>query len=143
MIGCALGIGTLGFIPSQIPGESLAAVGDMRSPAFFPIVAGSLILVCSILLAVRALAGRIDVHTVTVERPASVAAVVAIFVLLTVGAQYVGMVTSSALSILAMAVVLGYRNLPVLAVIVISVPLAIYVLFERILRILLPHGALF
>lgn len=38
----AIGTTTLSLVPDEIAGQTLAAIGDMNSPAFFPIIAAFL-----------------------------------------------------------------------------------------------------
>jgi tripartite-type tricarboxylate transporter receptor subunit TctC len=57
LIGLAcvsVGAAALALVPSQVPGETLAAVGEPTSPAFFPILAAGVLALLRIALAAQA-----------------------------------------------------------------------------------------
>ena len=141
----AVGGAILALVPYEIAGQTLAAVSDMNSPAFFPIIAAALLIICGLVLGVGALAAiRVGGHEdVEFKRRGSVLTVMAIFVLFAIGTNFLGMIPSAVLTILAMAWFLEYRNAWVLIPVAVGVPAVIYVLFERVLLILLPRGVLF
>jgi hypothetical protein len=141
----ALGAAMLALIPVEVPGESMAAIGDMASPAFFPIVSAGAIVVLGALLGVKALlqpaAGR---HAWEApERPAALAAVAALFCLYAAGIHHLGMISASVVLLLAMPWLFGLRNRIVILVVAMLTPLTVYLLFERALLVLLPHGRIF
>ena len=145
LVSLAIGAAILAFVPDEIAGQTLSAIGDMNSPAFFPIIAAALMVLCGAILALGSAARRQsgDDDWVTFKRPGPVLTVMAMFVLFATGTHYIGMVASSVITILVMAVFLGYRNLWVLVPVALLVPAVIYLLFERVLLILLPRGTLF
>ncbi len=140
-----VGAGTLLLVPSQISGETLAALGNMESPAFFPILAAWLIIVCSVGLGVRSLTrgGAGQQARVEFPRPWSVLSVIVIFVLFAAGTYYLGMVPAAVLMIMVMAYLLEYRNPKIVLPVAVAVPVGIYLLFEKLLLILLPSGVIF
>ena len=144
LISLAIGVLTLALVPKEIAGQTLAAIGDMNSPAFFPIIAALLMTICGATLALRAIArGSTDKEaTIEFKRSGSVFTVMAMFVLFAVATHFIGMLVSAVATILVMAWFLNYRNLWVLIPVAVAVPAVIYLLFERVLLILLPRGVL-
>lgn len=145
LVAAAIAVGVLVSVPREIAGETLAAITDMGSPAFFPILAACVMLFCAIALALKAIQ---DVRAgiglaVEFERRTTVSAVMGMFVLFAIGTYYVGMLLSAFVTIILMATWLGYRNWWLLPVVALAVPASIYVLFERVLLILLPRGLVF
>ena len=145
LVAGALGIGTLILIPYQIAGESIAALGNLQSPAFFPSFIGIVMIACAVALVCRAAAATREGRGLHVDFPrfSFVAAVGAIFILFAVGSHVVGMLPSSVIIILVLAYLWDYRDFRVLIPVAVLVPLAIYVLFEKTLLIILPRGLVF
>lgn len=141
----AIGASILALVPDEIAGQTLAAIGDMNSPAFFPIIAAALMAICGVCLALEALAKTYGDKDANIEfkRPGSVFTVMAMFVLFATATHFIGMLVSAVATILVMAWFLNYRNLWVLIPVAVAVPAVIYLLFERVLLILLPRGVLF
>ncbi len=141
----ALGIGVLAAVPTEVPGATLASISDMRSPAFFAIVNGGFLIFCGLVLLVQSLVGK-SAGSKPAEEPPALSRLLAVFFLLVVyviGLRALGMVVSSVVMIMVMGLVLGYRNFRLLILIALVFPMVIYVLFEKVLLILLPHGAVF
>lgn len=141
----ALGIGVLWLVPTQVPGATLAAVSDMRSPAFFAIVNGGFLVCCALVLMLRTVLGG-GAEGEPVAPPRAFRRLIAVLVLLVLyvaGIRTLGMVVASVAVMPAMGIALGYRRLSVLIPVALIFPLVIYVLFEKALLILLPHGVLF
>ena len=145
LVAGLIGAATLLLVPSQISGETLAALGNMESPAFFPILAAWLIVVCSIGLGLRSLAhgGAAQQARVEFPRPWPVLSVIVIFVLFAAGTYYLGMVPAAILMIMVMAYLPGYRKPKIVLPVAVAVPVGIYFLFEKLLLILLPSGVIF
>ena len=144
-ISLAIGVAVLLLVPSQISGETVAAIRDMQSPAFFPILAACLMVLCSLILGIRSarsLRGPVEAR-IQVEQPRAVLAVTGVFVLFAVGTYYFGLLVACTVTILVMGYFLNYRQPMVLVPFSIGMPICIYVLFERTLRIILPEGVLF
>lgn len=142
VLGAAAGVVVLAILPQQVPGASLAAWSDMRSPAFFPIWAAVVVLVSSGVIALQALRGglRTDEPPISLCRPAAVAAVLAAFVAC---AAYVGTVVSMALMAAGLAWLFGLRRPAHVLILAVATALAIHLSFERGLKILFPHGWLY
>jgi hypothetical protein len=145
LIAASLAVATLLLVPYQVPGETLAAVRNLESPAFFPIIAGCLMGICAVLLAVNAVASERAGRglRMTFEQPRTALLVIAAYIGLLLGAHYVGLIASSAVAIAAMAWGLGYRNLKILVPVAALVPACIYLLFQKGLLVILPSGVLF
>jgi Tripartite tricarboxylate transporter TctB family len=145
LIAASLAVATLALVPYQVPGETLAAIGNLESPAFFPIIAGGLMGICAVLLAVNTIASERAGRglRLTFEQPRTVLLVIATYIGLLLGAHYVGLIASSAVAIVLMAWGLGYRNLKILIAVAAMVPACIYLLFQKGLLVVLPGGVLF
>ena len=137
----------LALVPGQISGESWRAIGDVQSPAFFPTLNALFLTLCGLCLLARTAqrtVGRIEkAEAKPASYPATLAVTAATLAIYLVSIKYIGFVVSSVGAIAAMTVVLGYRNIPVVVVCSLISPIVIYFLFEKVLKILLPHGAVF
>jgi hypothetical protein len=71
LIAILVGIGTLLLLPSQISQETIAAIMNTNSPAFFPIVSAFLIILCGLVLLLKTITlGRSsDKHLVLIPHP--------------------------------------------------------------------------
>ena len=145
VVSVATGAATLAFLPEMVSGETLAALGDPYSPAFFPILIGALLIVCGgIMIAVSAM-GRAPVvrGEGSVESPLRLGSAAGFIVVYTLLITWVGMLAASVLCIAGLAYILGYRRHVVIGLAAVCVPVLIYVLFERMLYVLLPQPTLF
>jgi hypothetical protein len=138
----ALGLATLALVPHQIAGETLAAIADMQSPAFFPVFAGGLLTLCGSMLVARTMlvAGAYEPEAMAFPNIGFVLAIGAIILLFAVGCLLIGMVPSAAVVIIGMGYLWGYRDLRILVPVGIMVSVGIYLLFEKTLLIILPRG---
>jgi MFS family permease len=138
--GVALGAAALALIPAQIPGESLAALGDMRSPAFFPVLAALLCLAAGLALIPAAFRPEEEPAPPHPRRAMTLA------VLLTGGAVLTPVLGGLLVIFLLMPAVgwlLGDRRpLRMLLLAAVSVGI-VHLLFERTLKVMLPPGMLF
>jgi hypothetical protein len=142
VIGVAIGCAGLALLPGQIPGASLAAWADMRSPAFFPIWASIVVLTASLVTGAQALAGilRSEDPEFRLARPARVAAILAAFVVL---APLIGTLTMMIAMMIALSLAFDYPRLGRATVLALVSTAAIYLSFEKGLLILFPHGVLY
>ena len=129
----------------MVSGETLAAIGDPYSPAFFPIVLGTLLIVCGGVMLASTAIGRVPVvrGEGRIESPLRIGATAGFIVLYTLLITWIGMLAASVLCIAGLASILGYRRHIVIGVAAVVVPVLIYVLFERMLYVLLPQPTLF
>jgi hypothetical protein len=139
--GIALGAATLALIPREIPGESLAALSDMRSPAFFPVLAALLALAAGLALVPAAFRpGEPPPPPAHPRRAAMLALLLIGGALLT---PVLGGLLVIFLLMLAVGWLLGARHtLRMLAIAAIATA-TVHILFERTLKVLLPPGVLF
>lgn len=145
LISVMLGVGVLFAIPHQVPGATLADVSSMSSPAFFPILGGAFLVLCGVVLGVNTMVVQAPLaasgeNAPDAAKPFRLAAVAALLVVYLFAIRAIGMVISSMVLIAVMAPLLNYTRWRVIAVAAPLFPLAVYVLFEKMLRILLPHG---
>ncbi len=142
----ALAISAVVFLalPHDVPGTSLATFADMESAAFFPMLAATLVGVSAVMLAVGSLntsSRRADDDVDAIgPRPVLMVIGFCIFIPLIHG---LGMVTASAITILVLPLVFGYRDYRWILPLAVLLPFAVYGLFEKILKVLFPHGAVF
>ena len=145
LISALIGIGTLLILPNQISQETIASITNTNSPAFFPIVATFLVIFFSLILLFKTI--TLDRHnekrSILIPYPGFLFIMFSIFTCYALLIWIVGMITASIFMIPAMSYVLGYRNKITIIAVAVSVPLALYILFEKFLLIILPHGILF
>ena len=143
--GIALGGAALLLVPAQIPGESLAAIRDMRSPAFFPVLAALLALSAGIALLPAALRPGAVTEAPEPAPPHPRRALV-LAGLLTGGAvlaPVLGGLPVIFLLMLAVGAVLGDRRPLRMLLLAAAGTAVVHLLFERTLKVLLPPGVLF
>jgi hypothetical protein len=147
IIAAVIGLITLLLVSSQVPGESLSAIKNINSAAFFPILSACLVILCSIVLGLKSiLSGQSPDHKSTkllTDHPWRQILIMVFFVLYTLVINILGMMTAGFLMIIGLSYFLGYRKLKVILAVAIFVPVMVYLLFERLLLVILPHGALF
>lgn len=135
-----LGGAALLLIPWQIPGESLAAINDMRSPAFFPVLAAMIAILAG---AALLRPGPAEPAEAAPENPGRTWVLAALVLGSAVLTPVLGGLPVIFVMMAATARVMGERRpLRVLALAGISV-LVIHLLFERTLKVLMPPGLLF
>ncbi|MDK3073620.1 tripartite tricarboxylate transporter TctB family protein [Sedimentitalea sp. JM2-8] len=144
-----VGTAILLLLPAQISGAHLGDISNMDSPAFFPILSGAFLILSGIALgAQKAIQGPRDADRIApffesgigIIRLLSIAALLVVYLF---AIRMIGMVVSSMVLILVMAPMLNFRNLRVILPSALIFPFCVYVLFEKVLRILLPHGGIF
>jgi len=138
--GILLGAAALALVPREIPGQSLAAIGDMRSPAFFPVLAAILALSAGLSLLPAALRAPPPV-----EMPPYPARAVALAALLVGGAvlaPVLGGLLDIFLLMLAVGFVLGDRRPLRMLLLAACGTMLVHLLFERMLKVILPPGLL-
>jgi len=142
VVALALGGAVLALLPSQIPGAGVSAIGDMTSPAFFPILAALLVLAAGAAL-LRRPAAQGPTET---EEPGGIGRPLLFAAMMIGGAALTpvlgGLFTLFLLMCGAAAIAGARRKLPTL-VLAASGVLVVHLLFERTLKVLLPPGLLF
>lgn len=139
----AIAIAALLLVPGEVASGGLAEVGDVRSPAFFPILGAGLLLALSSGLIFRSLrrgASGGHVAPVVALPPARVAGA-----LLAAGAVVVwlGFLPTAALLIVTLSYIFGARRHRLVVGLCVGVPIGIQLLFRDVLNVLLPAGILF
>ena len=142
----AIAIAALLLVPGEVASGGLAEVGDVRSPAFFPILGAGLLLALSSGLIFRSLrrgASGGHVAPVVALPPARVAGVAG--ALLAAGAVVVwlGFLPTAALLIVTLSYIFGARRHRLVVGLCVGVPIGIQLLFRDVLNVLLPAGILF
>lgn len=151
IVGTMLGLGALIAIPVEIPGQSYAAIENVQSPAFFPILISLLLIGLGLLLLASRLRNPTKAQSVglrsdevgPVEAPGRLLATAICLIAYYSALTLIGMVTASVVLIAALALILGYRRFAVLGTIALALPVAIYLAFEKGLFVLLPAGRIF
>jgi hypothetical protein len=145
LIALFIGAGTLLILPKQISQETIASITNTNSPAFFPIVASFLVILCSLVLFFKTITldRLIKERTILIPYPGFLLIMFFIFTSYALLIWIIGMITASILMIPAMSYVLGYRKITTILAVAVSVPLIVFILFEKFLLIILPHGVLF
>jgi len=140
-----LGASTLFFMPELVSGETLAAINDPYSPGFFPILIGTMLVVCGGVVVVGTAIGRSPEirGDGAIESPIRLTATAALIGIYTAAMLWIGMLAASMICIAGLAYVLGYQRHWVIAAAAIGVPVLISVLFERLLYVLLPQSQVF
>ena len=145
VVSVVTGAATLAFLPQMVSGERLAAIGDPYSPAFFPILIGTLLIVCGVIMIAGTAMGRAPVvrGEGRIESPLRLGTAAGFIVVYTLLITWFGMLAASVACIAGLAYILGYRRHVIVAAAAVVVPVLIYVLFERMLYVLLPQPTLF
>jgi putative tricarboxylic transport membrane protein len=147
LIGLAcvsVGAAALALVPSQVPGETLAAVGEPTSPAFFPILAAGVLALLGIALAAQAFMSdpqaSAEGERILTADYLAMSAALALYVMLI---PVIGMYLSSALMIVGLSLLFRYRRLSLVLASALLTPALVWLLFEKGLIILFPRGAFF
>ena len=142
----AAGILVFVLVPSHAGRDGFAAIRNVQSSGFFPIMmAAALIavgLAHSLLAAVRTPTGQ-AAQEKGVEAPWRVALVAASLILYYFAIPKFGTVLASVLAIGALAAILGYRRPLVAIAVALVVPSLVWIAFRHGLYVLLPTGDLF
>ena len=144
LTGIAVGLATLALIPSQIQGQTLGAIADPTSSAFFPILAALALIACCTLLLMLAMT-RSDTNAeragpLLTLRSVGTSALLAAYLMMI---HLVGMFIATPLMIIGLSLAFGYRNWPFVIGSAVVMPLLIWLLFQKILVVVFPSGVLF
>jgi hypothetical protein len=138
-------VGTLLLLPSQVSQETIASITNTNSPAFFPIIAAFLVILCALILLFKTITldKRAQDRLEMFPYPRLLLVMSFIFTSYSSLIWFIGMITASILMIPAMAYVLGYRKILIILAVAVFAPIILYILFEKFLLIILPHGIIF
>ena len=116
----------------------------MESAAFFPMLAASVIGSSAMLLVLssfmrrsKQLEEQIDLMG---KRPALLVVGFSLFIPLI---HWLGMIIASTIMIALLPMVFRYQNYCLVIPLAMVLPIAVYLLFERVLKVLFPHGVVF
>lgn len=143
LVAGATAITALLLIPSEVSRDAFRSFGNVRSPAFFPVLASMLLLLFSVALLVRAWRRRSAPHARPALPPARVAAVAASLLIAGLMIAWLGFGPTAFALILGLSFSFGARNPVTVLVLAVAVPTVIHVLFRSMLDVLLPTGVLF
>lgn len=122
-------------------GAGIEALGDMTSPAFFPAIGAIALTVASLAIAARSLSGP-AAAALRNPGPRPLLVLVAIFVMaLLVG--WIGFLETLIVGLLVLPPIFGMRDLRLILPTAAAVPLAVHLLFERVLLVRFPDGLVF
>lgn len=138
-----IGVAILLLIPSQV--AATPSVRTRTSPAFIPRVVAVLLIAAGVAMLVVAFAGREKQKQATFERQGTMRVVAAMLLLLAYSMLFatVGFVVTSALFLAVFSVMFGARSVFKIAAAAVCVPIVVWLLFEYVFRVPLPHGLLF
>ena len=143
-IALVVGLGVVITLPLDVPGTDLRTLGDMESAAFFPLLAALLVCFSAIGLGAATYLNRGSDGAAPIPpsgaRPFVMMLAFVAFIPLI---HALGMITASALMILALPYVFGFRDLRWILPLAAILPVLVYFLFERVLKVLFPHGMIF
>lgn len=154
LVVLGLSAGLLSLVPAQVGGAGLNAIANMRSPAFFPLLAGAAMALLSIALILRGAIAEIRAQRRTVATTVDadmwpdmpdlclVFLVAALLFASVVSLPRLGYMATVGALMLGIALAFGYRRWWVLIVLCTVTPVVIFVMFDSVLRVLLPRGAL-
>lgn len=154
LVVLGLSAGLLALLPAQVGGAGLDAIANMRSPAFFPVLAGAAMTLLSIALILRGAVTEIRAQRKTVATTADpdmrsdmpdlrwVLLVSTLLFASVISLPRLGYMATVGALMLGIALAFGYRRWWVLIVLCTVTPVVIFVTFESFLRVLLPRGAL-
>ncbi|WP_191090166.1 tripartite tricarboxylate transporter TctB family protein [Histidinibacterium aquaticum] len=134
----ALGLTALAMVPAQVQEDGFANFGDVRSPAFFPILSGAAVTLFSLALLIRGLLKAAPAFSV--GEPRRVLAVTGALAGSTLLMFWVGYIAAAAVLIATLSVAFGNRNGLTVAGLAVVLPVGIYLLFDGVLGVLLPTG---
>ena len=139
-------IGSLLFMSVGI-GVTIGAIGlhvgkaTEPQPGFFPFLSGAIILVLSLVILIRGFAGRTEgrENFGEIRRPAMLVGVLIVFVALL---EPLGFIITSLIAILLVLWIMGVKSWRALLISAFAFSIGTYLLFDRLLGITLPAGAL-
>lgn len=144
LIALAISITVAVSLPNEVPDVGWNTLVDMNSAAFFPLLAAIVLAIGGIVLMFQAVASG---KTEDDERVAPFGRhpwLMAIgFVVIIPAIHLLGMMTASALAIVFLPFVFGYRDFRWILPLAVVIPTGVYFLFEKVLNVLFPHGAIF
>lgn len=143
LIISGLGAGILALIPSQV--DVIPGMETDMSPSFIPVVMSVLLVVVGIVLVAGSLLGKGNEKSPGLERSEFLRVLFSGFLLLFYAVVFpkIGFVVTSAVFIGIFSYIFGQRNPVKLAAVMLVIPVLVWILFEIVFVIPLPHGLIF
>lgn len=138
-----LGVAALALIPSEVSRDAFGSLGNVRSPAFFPLLASALLILFSAALLVRGWQRRGPRAAGIKLPPARVFAVAGLLAGAGVAVTTLGFAPTAFALIVGLSYAFGARSHATVLGLALTVPATIQVLFTSFLDVLLPRGVLF
>lgn len=142
-IAAATAVAALLLIPMEVSPDAFRSFGNVRSPAFFPLLASTLLLLFSVALLVRSWRQRSTLRAWPALPSVRVAVVAGMLVAAGGASGSLGFGLTAFGLIVGLSYAFGARNPGLILGLAVAVPTAIHVLFRSILDVLLPTGVLF
>jgi hypothetical protein len=155
LFGLAFGAVVFVLLPTHAGRDGYAAIGNIQSAAFFPLLLSILLIGISVVFLMMTLitggrAAEADSASVQdeagsqpIEAPLRLAATAASLVVYYLLIGWTGMLAASVVLIVGLSLILGFRRYVILAAVAGLLPLGLHILFQRMLYVLLPGGQLF
>ncbi|MBD3306709.1 hypothetical protein GF339_09815 [candidate division KSB3 bacterium] len=132
------------LIPSQI--EEMAGMATQMSPSFFPTVAAIALVILGVVIIVQSFLPSKKLRPSTdISRHALMRVILAALLLIAYTAlfQHLGFVVTSGAFFAIFAYLFGSRNVVKILVSMVAMPVVVWLFFEKVFNIPLPHGILF
>ncbi len=138
-----IGVVIVVLIPSQI--EEMPGMATQMSPSFFPTVAAVFLIILGIAMIYQSFLQSGAQKSVDITRNAVLRVILAaaLLVAYTYLFQHIGFVVTSALFFVIFAYIFGSRSYLKIVISMILIPVAVWLFFEMLFKIPLPHGILF
>jgi len=139
MIGAVIVV----LIPSQV--EEMPGMATQMSPSFFPTIAAILLIILGAAMIYQSFLKSGDQKPVDISRNAVLRVILAaaLLVAYTYLFQHIGFVVTSTLFFAVFAYIFGSRSYLKIVISMILIPVAVWLFFEMLFKIPLPHGILF
>lgn len=139
-----LGLALIVFTPMAVA-QSHAMLSQQLSPRTIPTVVGIGLVLTGAALFILSFFGRVKEEPARFSKEGSIRVTVAFLLLVAYGYLFniVGFVVTSSVFLALFAYVFGARSIPKVVAIAVLCPIAIWIVFESVFNVPLPHGVLF
>jgi putative tricarboxylic transport membrane protein len=143
IVVAALGGVILILISSQV--EEMPGMATQMSPSFFPAVSAVSLIILGAILISQAFSKSGGQRSTNISRNAILRVILAAVLLVayTYMLQYIGFVVTSALFFAIFAYIFGSRSFLKIVINMVLIPVVVWLFFEMLFKIPLPHGILF
>lgn len=138
-----IGAVVLVLIPSQV--EKMPGMATQMSPSFFPAIAAVLLVILGTAMIYQSFSKTVTQKPLEISRNAVLRVILAaaLLVAYTYLFQHVGFVVTSAVFFAIFAYIFGSRSVLKITISMILIPVVVWLFFEMLFKIPLPHGMLF